>query len=232
VPAAGRCFPSLFLLPEVPVSTILDRVADAGGILHVLLAFTGYAFLVAPHLPESLDSPDAVLAHLVRHPPTNAFWAGMWLEGAGLLALVLLAARLASRIRIAQPGWWLPTAAVGLAVAGVTVKVGSFAPGLAALEIDRFDAATVTALLSINDASVGVAGALDGAFALLLGLGVLAVRAVPRWLAGLTVAAGLAQLASLALPALASLQLVFYLWLLVVSGWLLARGSRVLVTAP
>ena len=208
------------------MSKVLDRIADAGGILHVLLVFGGFAFLVAPHMPESLDSPDAAFAHLQSHPPTTAFWAGIWLEGAGLLMLVLLAARIASRIRSAQPEWWLPAAAVGLAVAGVTVKVGSFAPGLAALEIDRFDAMTVTALLGINDASVPVAGALDGSFVLLLGLGALAVRALPRWLAAFTLVAGLAQLASLAVPALDSLQLVFYVWLLTVSGWLLARGSR------
>ena len=208
------------------MSKVLDRIADAGGILHVVLVFGGYVFLVAPYMPASLDSPDAALAHLEAHPPTTAFWAGIWLEGAGLLMLVLLAARIASRIRDVQPGWWLPAAALGIAVAGVTVKVGSFAPGLAALEIDRFDPATVTALLSINDAAVGVAGALDGAFVLLLGLGALAVRALPRWLASLTLVAGLAYVASFALPALDSLQLVFFVWLLTVSGWLLLRGDR------
>lgn len=208
------------------MSKVLDRVADAGGILHFLLVFTGYVFLVAPFMPESLDSPEAALAHLESHPPTPAFWAGIWLEGAGLLFLVLLAARIASRIRGAQPAWWLPSAAVGLAVAAVTVKIGSFAPGLAALEIGRLDAVTVTALLSINDAAAGVAGALDGAFVLLLGLGAWAVRALPRWLAALSVVAGLAQLASIAVPALNPLQLVFLVWLLSVSGWLLVRSRR------
>jgi hypothetical protein len=207
------------------VTKFLDRLADAGGILHVLLVFGGYVFLVAPFMPGSLDSPEAALVHLREHPPTTAFWAGIWLEGAGLLMLVLLAARVASRLRI-RPGWWLPTAAVGLAVAGVTVKVGSFAPGLAALEVDRYDAGTVTALLGINDAAVGVAAALDGAFVLLLGLGALAVGALPRWLSAFTVTAGIALLLSLAVPALDPLQLLFYVWLLVVSGWLLARGSR------
>lgn len=208
------------------MSKILDRVADAGGILYFLFVFTGFAFLVAPVLPASLDSPDAVLEHLRTHPPTTAFWAGIWLEGAGLVALVLLAARVASRIRAVQPGWWLPAAAVGLAVAGCTVKIGSFAPGLAALEVERLDATTVTALLGINDAAVSVAAALDGAFVLLLGLGVLAVRALPGWLSALTVVAGVAQLVSVAVPALALLELVFFVWALTVSGWLLLRGSR------
>jgi hypothetical protein len=206
------------------VTKLLDRIADAGGILYVLLVFGGYVFLVAPHMPESLDSPEAALAHLEAHPPTAAFWAGIWLEGAGLAVLVLLAARVAARIRAASPGWWLPSAAVGLAVAACMVKIGSFAPGLAALQGD--DAPTVTALLRVNDAAVGVTAALDGAFVLLLGLGVLAAGALPRWLSALTVAAGLGQLVSVAVPGLDSLSLLFFAWAVAVSGWLLVRGSR------
>jgi hypothetical protein len=213
------------------VSKVLDRVADAGGILYVLLVFSGFAFLVAPNMPVSLESPDAALAHLEAHPPTASFWAGIWLEGAGLVALVLLAVRVGSRIRVAQPDWWLPPAVVGLAVAALTDKIGSFAPGLAALETDRLDAVTVTALLGINDAAVPVAAALDGAFVVLLGLGVLAVRALPRWLSLFTAVAGLAMLASVAVPALDVLQLLFFVWALVISGWLLARGRRTVPTA-
>lgn len=214
------------------MSKVLDRVADAGGILYVLLAFPGFALLVAPHLPGSLDDPDAVLAHLRAHPPTAAFWAGMWLEGAGLAALVLLAARIASRLRIAQRDWWLPSAAVGLAVAAFAVKTGSFAPGLAAMAANRSDAGTRTALLTVNDAAVAVTTALDGAFVLLLGLGALATGTLPGWLSGLTVIAGVGMLASVAVPAVALLEIVFLVWLLVVSGWLLARGSRTVPAAP
>ena len=209
------------------MSKILDRVADAGGILHVVLVAVGYIVLVSPFLPETLDSPEAVHAHLSANPPTIAFWAGAWLEAAGLAALVLLAARLAGRIRAVRPADWLPTAAVGFAVAGFTVKVGAFAPAMAALEVSRFDAGTVTALLSINDAAAGVAWALDGAFVLLLGLGALWARALPGWLAALTVAAGAAQLVGVAVPALFGvLQFAYLAWLLVVSGWLLLRGVR------
>lgn len=207
------------------MSKLLDRIADAGGILHVLLAFSGYVFLVAPHLPSSLEEPQAVLAHLQAHPPTTAFWTGLWLEGAGMAALVLLAARLASRIR-GEARWWLPSAVVGLAAAALTVKVGSFAPALAALEVGRSDAGTVTALLTVNDAAVGVAAALDGAFVLLLGLGAASARALPRWLSALTVVAGLGLLAATAVPLLAAAELLFFVWLLVVSGWLLLRGGR------
>jgi hypothetical protein len=216
---------------EVPVIKLLDKIADAGGILYVALVVPGYVLLVAPFMPASLDSPVAVVAHLEAHPPTAALWAGMWMEGAGLLALVLLTGRLASRVGAARPTWWLPSAALGLAVAAFAVKIGSFAPGIAALDVDRYDPSTVTALLGINDAAADVTGVLDGASALLVGLGMLAVRALPRWLAASTVLAGAALVLGAAMPLLAGLELLFFVWLLVVSGWLLVRGDRHLATA-
>jgi Domain of unknown function (DUF4386) len=209
------------------VSKILDRVADAGGILYFLLIAVGYIALVSPFMPESLDSPDSVVAHLEANPPTTALWVGVWLEGLGLAMLVLLAARLAGRIRAVDPAGWVPSAAVGLAVAGFTVKLASFAPSLAALHVDRYDAGTVTALLDVNDAAYDLSWAIDGAFALLLGLGAIATRALPGWLAGLTSAAGVAVLVGIAFPVtFEALQFVFLVWLLVVSGWLLARGGQ------
>ncbi|TFV89847.1 DUF4386 family protein [Blastococcus sp. CT_GayMR16] len=215
------------------MSKILDRVADAGGILFVLLTGVGYIALVGPSMPESLESPTAVVDHLQAHPPTAAFWAGVWMEGAGLAALVLLAARLAARLRATDPSAWTPAAVVGLAVAGFTVKIGSFAAGIAALDVDRYDAGTVTALLGLNDASFDVAWAVDGAFALLIGLAALTGTAMPRWLAGFAVVAGLAVLVGLAGGSLFdALQPVFLLWLLVTSGWLLARGNRTVPSAP
>jgi hypothetical protein len=209
------------------VSRILDKVADAGGILFVLLVGVGYVAFVAPHMPESLASPETVAEHLRDHPPTTAFWLGVWMEAAGLVLLVLLAARLASRVRAAAPCPWVPAAVVALAVAGMTVKIASFAPALAALHVDRYDAGTVTALLDINDAAFDLSWALDGAFVLLLGLGALAVRALPRWLAAWTTVAGLAVVVGIAVPALFdSLQLVFLAWAVAVSGWLLVRADR------
>jgi len=209
------------------VSKILDRIADAGGILFVLLVGVGYIAFVSSSMPESLAAPEEVARHLRDHPPTTTFWLGVWMEAAGLVALVLLAGRLAARIRAAGPASWVPSTVVGLAVAGMTVKLASFAPALAATHVDRYDAGTLTALLDINDASFDLAWALDGAFVLLLGLGALAVRALPRWLAAWGAAAGAAVLIGIAVPGLFdTLQLVFLVWLLVTSGWLLLRGSR------
>ncbi len=212
---------------------LLDRVADAGGILYFVLVAVGFIVLASPYLPASLESPDAVVAHLEAHPPTTALWAGLWLEGIGLAALVLLAARLAGRLRAAQPASWVPSAAVGLAVAAFTVKVASFAPGIAALDVDRYDAGTVTALLAVNDAAFDLSWAIDGGFAVVLGLGLLGARAVPTWLGVLTAGAGVAVLVGIAVPATFDLlQFVFLIWVLTVSGWLLARGSRTPAGGP
>jgi hypothetical protein len=215
------------------VSKTLDRVADACGILFVLLVGVGFVALVAPHMPESLESPEAVAEHLRANPPTASFWLGTAMEGAGLVAFVLFAARLAARIRVAAPVSWVPSAVVGLAVAGMTVKLSSFTPGIAALDVDRYDPGTVTALLAINDAAFDVSWALDGAFVLLLGLGALATRSLPRWVGGWAAVAGAAVLVGLAVPTLFdTLQLLFLLWTVTTSGWLLARGSRVTVREP
>ena len=209
------------------MSKILDRVADAGGILFLLLVLVGYGAFVAPQMPESLADPDAVQAHLMANPPATTFWLGVWMEAAGLVALVLLGARIAGRIRAAEPAGWLPSVAVGLAVAALAVKLASFAPALAALHADRYDAGTLTALLDINDAAYDVSWALDGAFVLLLGLGALATRTLPRWLALLGAAGGAAVLIGIAIPSLyESLQMVFLVWTLASSCWLLARGRR------
>jgi hypothetical protein len=210
------------------VSKALNRVADAGGVLYFVLIAVGFIVLASSYLPESLDSPEAVVAHLEAHPPTTALWVGLWLEGAGLAALVLMVARLAGRIRAVEPASWVPSAAVGFAVAAFTVKVASFGPAIAALDVERYDAQTVTALLSINDSAYDLSWAIDGAFLLLLGLGALATRALPGWLGGMTVLAALTVVVSLAVPAtFDALQFVFLIWVLTTSGWLLFRGERV-----
>ena len=212
------------------MSKILDRFADACGILFVVLVYVGYVAFVAPHMPESLVDPQQVADHLRAHPPTTGLWFGMALEGAGLVALTVFATRLSSRIRAGAPASWLPSAVVGIAVGAMAVKLSSFTPGIAALDVDRYDPGTVTALLAINDAAYDVSWALDGAFVLLLGLGALATRALPRWIGALAVAAGAGTLVGIAVPSVFdTLQLVFMVWALATSGWLLARGHR---TAP
>jgi len=209
------------------VTKLLDKIADASGILCFLLVSIGYIALVSPFLPETLDSPEAVHAHLTAHPPTTALWVAAWLEAAGLAFLVVLATRIAGRLQAAGSGYWLPTAAVAFAVAGFAIKLGSFAPVLAALDVERYGPETVTALLSINDAAHTVSSALDAGSLVLLGLGALATSALPRWLTALTLVAGVADLLGVAVSDVAGLlRTVFLIWLLAVSGWLLARGNR------
>ena len=108
-----------FPLPaEVPVSKILDRVADAGGILFVLLVGVGYIALVAPLMPESLDSPDAVVGAPAGPPADDARSgsASGW-RAPGWRCSSCSPPGSPARIRAADPAGWLPSAVVGLAVA-------------------------------------------------------------------------------------------------------------------
>lgn len=209
------------------MSRVLDRVADAGGFLYLVLASVGYGAFVAPSVPQALDSPSAVLTQLRDHPPGTTFWVGVGLESDGLVCLLLFATRLAGRIRLADPTGCIAGAALGMAVASIAVKLGSFGLVLAALHTSRYDAGTVTALIDTNGMTDTVSNAMDATFVLLTGLAALAARALPRWLGAAGVVAGLAVLVGVAVPGLFdSLQLAMFLWLVVTSGWLLFRGSR------
>ncbi len=215
------------------MSRVLDRVAGAGGFLYLVLASVGYAAFVGPSVPQVLDSPSAVLTQLRDHPPGAAFWVGVGMESVGLVCLLLFAARLAGRIRLAEPRGWIPGAALGMVIASIAVKLGSFGLVLAALHTSRYDAGTVTALIDTNQMTDTVSNAMDATFVLLTGLAALATRALPRWLGAAGVVAGLAVLIGVAVPGLFdTLQLAMFLWLVTTSGWLLVRGSRRPVEAP
>ena len=209
------------------MSRVLDRVADAGGFLYLVLASVGYAVFVSPAVPQSLTSPSAVLAQLRDQPPGAAFWIGVGMESVGLVCLLLFAARLAGRIRLADPAGWIAGAVLGLAVASITVKLGSFGLVLTALNATRYDAGTVTALIDTNQVTDTVANAVDATFVLLTGLAALGTRVLPRWLGIAGAFAGLAVLIGVAVPGLFdSLQLAMFLWLVAASGWLVLRGTR------
>ncbi len=211
------------------MSKVLDRIADASGILFLLLVGVGYAAFVAPFSPETLTSPSDVVAFLDSHPVDWRFSVGVAMEFVGLLALVLFATRLAGRIRAATgPDNWMPAAVVSLAVLSAAVKLASFGPGLVARQhTDRYDAGTVTALFDLNEAAYDLSWALDGAFVLFLGVAALAAGSMPRWLAGWAVIAGVAIELGLAVPAMFdNLQLIFLLWLVVASSWALRDGIR------
>lgn len=209
------------------MSRTLDRIADAGGPLYVVLAGVGYGVFVAPALPDPGAAPAAMLRQLRDHPVGTTFWSGVGLESAGLLLLLLFTIRIAGRIRGADPSGWQPMAIAALAATALAVKVASFAPVLAAVHVGRYDASTVAALFGTNDMADYVSSAVDAVVVLLAGLAAWPARALPRWLAGGAVVAGAAVLLGLAVPGLFdSLQLLMFLWLVVTSGWLLLRGGR------
>jgi hypothetical protein len=211
------------------MSTILDRIADASGIIFLLLVGVGYAVLVAPFSPQSLVSPAEVVTFLHTHPLDWRFPLGLAMELIGLLALVVFAARLAGRIRaVSRPESWTPAAVVAFAVLSAAVKVASFGPALVARKhTDSYDSGAITALFDLNEAAYDLSWALDGIFAIMLGLAALAARAMPRWLAAWAIVAGAAIEVGLAVPALFNnLQIAFLLWLVASSGWALRDGLR------
>ena len=209
------------------MSTILDRIADASGIMFLLLVGVGYAVFVAPFSPPSLGSPAEVVTFLDTHPLDWRFPVGVAMELIGLLALVVFAARLAGRIRaVTSPESWTPATVVAFAVLSAAVKVASFGPALIARHhTDRYDSGTLTALFDLNEAAYDLSWALDGIFVIMLGLAALAARAMPRWLAGWAIIAGVAIEVGLAVPGLFdNLQLVFLLWLIAASSWAIRDG--------
>ena len=132
-----------------------------------------------------------------------------------------------ARIRAARPASWVPSVVVGLAVAGMRRQAGVVRAGTrrpARRPVRRRHAHRTA---RHQRRAVRPGWALDGAFALLLGLGALATapchagsrrsacrrRELPCW-------------SAIAVPALFdTLQLVFLVWLLATSGWLLVRGE-------
>jgi hypothetical protein len=152
---------------------------------------------------------------------------------AGLAALTLalpFIACLCGRLREAEGGTgWLAGTALSAGIAGITLKLGSGAPELAAHR------AQITAGSPLHQALEGIADS-----ATLLSLYPLAIfcaataivafrtGALPRWLAAgaAVTAAALAVnggfLATEAVPAM----LVFVLWTLLASAFLLRRGGR------
>ena len=217
------------------MSKLLDRIADASGLVFLLFVGVGYAVFVAPFSPSTLESPAQVVQFLDTHPVDWRFTVGVALEFVGLIALLVFAARLAGRIRaFDRTDGWAAAAVVSLAAVSAAVKVASFGPGLVGRQHhERYDPQTVTAMFDLNEAAYDLSWALDGAFLLLLGTAALALGGMPRWLAGWAVLAGAAIEVGIAVPALfESLQLIFLLWLVVASIWALRTPTRTVTTSP
>ena len=112
------------------MSKVLDRVADASGLVFLVLVGVGYAAFVAPFSPPSLDSRTSWWSSSDTHPVDWRFRVGLAMEFVGLLALLVFAARLAGRMRaVDRPDSWAAAAVVSIAALSAAVKVASFGPG-------------------------------------------------------------------------------------------------------
>lgn len=152
---------------------------------------------------------------------------------AGIAALTLaipFLAYLTSVLHHAEPaGGWLARAALAAGITGLTLKLASGAPELA---IHRAHLAAGTQLHTVVDAIGGAATVLSlyplAVFCAATAIAAFGTRALPRWLAtgaALTAAALTVNgvfLTTSSMPAL----LLFALWSLLASGYLLRRTWR------
>jgi hypothetical protein len=179
-------------------STTSHRIGAASGLAYFVLTFAGNALATSGSTVDAHSSPAAVLADLRMHD-TVAGNAGIGLELAGFLALMVFVAYLYRTLRGAEPrDGWLATAALSSGLLTLAIKVGSAAPLFAALwRLDEIDPATARMLVDVNGAAFYLTWGTTAAFVSLAALSALGSGALPRRAAVLGVAIGAAGLATL-----------------------------------
>ncbi len=207
------------------------RVAGVLGLLALGLIFAGNALTGSAGGDPEFGGPVAEYAReLAENPPGTAFWAGAYLEVLGFVAfLFYFPALWAVLRRNAGELEWLAVAALGAGLVSTAVKLAS--GPIAIVVYDRAESGlspdVQTALIESNGWSFVLTFALDGAFLLAVGALVLATGVLPRWLGWSAIAFGVLNLLSI----LGGLEgppavLLFFLWIILSSGYLLAPTRR------
>jgi hypothetical protein len=138
-----------------------------------------------------------------------------------------------SLIRAAEgPDGWLAPAALVAGVAGIVLKLGSGAPELA---LHRANVGTGTSVYAavnqLGDAETLLALFPLAIFCAAVAIVALRTRTLPRWLGVFAAVAAVALAVNGGLPTTESVPgfLLFLLWSLVASGYLMVRGRRAAV---
>jgi hypothetical protein len=195
----------------------INGIAALGGVLYTILALGGL-LLIGDTLPEASLPPAELARHLADHPPTTLTWAGISLELAGLLMLLLFCARLALFLDRS----WAGAAALACGAGAVVVKLAGAGPVLAVLAFpDGLGPEILAGLLRINDGAVPVFDALMVPFGLLTGWLIWETARLPRWLGIFGAAAAVLNVASNFLPGFAALP--WALWPAMASIFLFLR---------
>ena len=160
------------------MSKLLDRIADASGLVFLLLRGRGLRSLRGAVLPADPGVPRPRSCSSSTPTPST----GASASACDGVRRPNGPARLRGPPRRSDPGV-RPTRRLGrgrgvsIAALSAAVKVASFGPGLVGRQHhERYDPETVTAMFDLNEAAYDLSWALDGVFLLLLGHG----RARPR----------------------------------------------------
>lgn len=211
----------------VPRGMSFRRLGGLGAVGFVVCSILGNEVLAGAGDAPGISASSAEIGrHLTENPPATQEWAGLYVEVLGLLGLVVFAAALWARLRVADRDRpWLPVLAGGGVALAAAIKLASLPAAFAAWwrADDGIDSSVATALLDLNSAAFALMWA-----PLALGLGAAGVsalrtRALPRWSAVGGCALGVALLVNLPFFASESVP-AFMLTLL----WLLATGVAML----
>jgi hypothetical protein len=196
----------------------IQRPVAASGAAATLLVITGLIVSVAAGRPETtLASSDAEIADALRDAAGSGVWAGVALESAGLLLLLVFAAGLAR----AAGDTIFARASVHAATAFVAVSLPALGAG--ALLADQAgpgaDMAVAGVLNDLFGGLYAVSWAACGAFLVLIGIALRSADALPRAMSIAAIVIGAASLVATAAPESEAGQAIGFLpWVWVVAA--------------
>ena len=207
----------------------LNGLGASAGLLYAVLVMVGVnAF---PKGNAGVLAPRQEIARdVAAHPADAGFWTGIFLEGLGLLLLIVFLARLWGVLRSAEGGsGWLSMTALAAGLVSVAVKLASFPLGTVAFyEVRRggLDPQLAATLIHANDISFVTTWAVDAVFLAATAATVLRTGALPRWAGWSAAAIAPFMLAAVAMATSDSAQLptaLVLVWIVAVSIRLLRR---------
>ncbi len=197
----------------------LGRIGAATGILHVVLGLTG--FLIHGY-PEIGASPQQLSAW-ASSTSLARFQAGVYVEALGFLLLIPFAAWLYSLLRGGDraTSWILTTGfAAAVAFVAVTVPINQVWQAMLQGGKQGLDPQMLAVVRDIAQLTFEVSFVFLGLFMLATGVLLLQTRMLGVWAGGSAVLIGIAALVP---PAAQLSSLIFWVWVLTISIYLLVR---------
>src|SRR4051794_6042379 len=208
----------------------MTRLGAGSGLAYVAMIVVAGELGPAAGTPAMNADPDTIGAHITRHPPSSAQWAGVYLEVLALLVFVVFVGYLWHVLRDAErDGGWLAGVAFSGGLLSASLKLASLPAALAALyrADDGISAQLATALIDMNSIAFALTWATT-ALMLSATAGVaLRTGVLPRWLGWSGIAVAIGLLASLPFAASAEPPtfLLALIWIIAASVVLLRRAD-------